>query len=129
MLGEAAGSTTIRLETTAWNLKDFNIPDIAGRKPSGIPIRTGAAESMTATLPFREIHEHLTSLGHPVSCSDDPGRYLCNQLFFSALDFLEENTVNIPAGFIHLPLENDLPTSDATKAIAHAIRLTQSSDQ
>ena len=121
MLGEAAGSTAIRLETTAWNEKTFRIPDIAGRMPSAVPIRRGAPESMPSTLPLQAIHLRLGGLGHPVSFSSDPGRYLCNQLFFSALDFLETNAMPIPAGFIHLPLESDFPTPKATAAITAAI--------
>ena len=124
MLGEAKGSSTIRLETTAWNMKDFKIPDIAGRKPEGVAIRTGAADSMASTLPLAEIRAHLEDKGHGVSFSDDPGRYLCNQLFFSAMDFLGENAIPIPAGFIHLPLESDFPTTLATQAIAEAVRVT-----
>ena len=34
LLGEAAGSKTIRLETTAFNELDFRIPDISGRQPT-----------------------------------------------------------------------------------------------
>jgi len=123
MLGEAGGSTTIRLETTAWNEKDFNIPDIAGRRPRGIPIRAGAAKSLPSTLPLREIHARLESMGHGVSYSDDPGRYLCNQLFFSAAECLDSNAIRIAAGFIHLPLESDFPTPAAAEAITEAIRL------
>lgn len=126
MLGEAGGSTSIRLETTAWNEKDFRIPDIAGRMPAGLPVRAGAPASMASTLPLQNIHDRMESAGHPVCFSDDPGRYLCNQLFFTALDFLETNALPIPAGFIHLPLEGDFPTGLAAKAIAEAIRLTRS---
>jgi len=123
MLGEAAGSTGIRLETTAWNLKDFGIPDIAGRQPAGVPVRRGAAESMASQLPLQEMHNRLLTLGQGVSFSDDPGRYLCNQLFFTALDFLQTNEMRFPAGFIHLPLESDLPTAAALEAIVEVIRL------
>lgn len=125
MLGEAAGSTAIRLETTAWNEKTFRIPDIAGRMPSGVPIRRDAPQSMPSTLPLQAIHSHLKSLGHPVSFSDDPGRYLCNQIFFSALDFLETNAIRIPAGFIHLPLESDFPIPKAAAAINAALRISK----
>ena len=124
MLGEAGGSTSIRLETTAWNRKDFRIPDIAGRMPTGVPVRAGAAGSMASTLPLQAIHARLEKSGHPVAFSNDPGRYLCNQLFFTALDFLETNAMPIPAGFIHLPLENDFPTHIAAKALREAIELT-----
>ena len=124
MLGEAVGSTKIRLEQTAWNLKNFDISDIAGRKPTGIPVRVGAHESMASTLPLQAIHTRLERMGHGVSFSDDPGRYLCNQLFFSAMDFLEENEIRIPAGFIHLPLDKNLPTTSAAGAIAEMIRIS-----
>ncbi len=122
MLGEAGGSTEIRLETTAWNELDFRIPDVSGRQYMQRIIREGATPSMSSTLPLREIHSSIHSLGHPVTLSDDPGRYLCNQLFFVALDHLARNGITIPAGFIHLPLESDYSTRNAVEAISEVIR-------
>lgn len=104
MLGEAGGSREIRLETTAWNELDFRIPDIAGRQYTPRPIRREAPVSLPSTLPLGEIHKRLVSLGHPVTVSEDPGRYLCNQIFFRALDHLAQSGIAIPVGFIHLPL-------------------------
>ena len=123
MLGEAADCRGIRLETTAWNSKDFRIPDVAGRIPEAHSVRSGASESMASTLPLNEIHAALRKKGYPVSFSDDPGRYLCNQLFFTALDFLKENDRPVPSGFIHLPLEKDFPPTQAADAIAEVIRI------
>ena len=51
MLGEAAESVTIRLETRAWNEIDFRIPDIAGRRITSRPIREGGPEMLPSTLP------------------------------------------------------------------------------
>ena len=121
MLGEAGGSTGIRLETTAWNELDFRIPDIAGRKYSSRPIRRDAPVSLLSTLPLAEIHDRLVSQGHPVTFSDDPGRYLCHQVFFRALDHLARNGISIPAGFIHLPLGSDFPTDPAVAALSEAL--------
>lgn len=126
MLGEAAGSLEIRLETKAWNEKSFDIPDIAGREPKGLPVRRNAEPYLSSTLPLELIHDRLIGLGHEVAYSENPGRYLCNQLFFSALDFLATNSIHIPAGFIHLPLKRDCPTGTTANAIAEAIRLTLS---
>lgn len=123
MLGEAGGSTGIRLETTAWNELDFRIPDIAGRQYTARPIRRDAPVSLPSTLPLTEIHERLVSLGHPVTFSQDPGRYLCNQVFFRAMDHLAQNGLAIPAGFIHLPLERDFPTDRAVEAISDLIMM------
>jgi pyroglutamyl-peptidase len=125
MLGEAGGSTGIRLETTAWNELDFRIPDIAGRQYTARPIRRAAPVSLPSTLPLGEIHERLVSLGHPVSFSDDPGRYLCNQIFFRAMDQIAQSGIAIHAGFIHLPLEGDYPTARAVDAISEVIRLVE----
>lgn len=125
MLGEAADCCGIRLERTAWNSKDFRIPDIAGRMPKGVPIIRSAANSMTSTLPLEKFRAVLKENGHPVSMSDDPGRYLCNQVFFSALEYLKTYGTAIPAGFIHLPLESDFPTSRAADAIEKIIVVCQ----
>ena len=125
MLGEAGGSTGIRLETTAWNELDFRIPDSAGRQYSSRTIRRAAPASLPSTLPLTEIHDRLVSLGHPVTFSEDPGRYLCNQIFFRAMDHLTQNGIAIPAGFIHLPLERDLPTDRAVEALSEIIHIQQ----
>jgi pyroglutamyl-peptidase len=121
MLGEAAGSREIRLETTAWNELDFSIPDIAGRQPSARPIAATAPPSLASTLPLAAIHARLTGFSHGVCFSDDPGRYLCNQVFFAARYFLESANPTCPAGFIHLPLAPDYPTERAVAALAEVI--------
>lgn len=123
MLGEASGSREIRLETTAWNQIDFRMPDIAGRLHCSRPIRRNAPASLSSTLPLKEIHERLLALGYPVAFSQDPGRYLCNLLFFRALDDLAQNGIAIPAGFIHLPLESDFPTNCAVAAISEVMHI------
>lgn len=123
MLGEAGGSAALRLETTAWNLLDFRIPDAAGRQPIGVPIRPGGPEFHRATLPLDRLHDALLALGHSVSRSDDPGRYLCNQLMFEALDHIARRDAPCQAGFVHLPLETELPTPRAVAALARLVSL------
>ncbi len=117
MLGEAAGSKAIRLETTGWNLLDFRIPDIAGRQPVEKVIRKRAAESMSSGLPLERIHALLEKAEHEVAFSDDPGRYLCNQVFYTALDWIGREKSGCKAGFIHLPLAADYPTPRAVHAL------------
>lgn len=117
MLGEAAGSNAIRLETTAWNRLDFKIPDIAGRMPRDRPIARDGPASIDSTLPLKRLRRQLLEAGHQVGLSDDPGRYLCNQVFFTARLWLERRHLNHPAGFIHLPLAADYPTARAAEAI------------
>jgi pyroglutamyl-peptidase len=117
MLGEAGGSTAIRLETTAWNELDFRIPDNAGRQPRGLRIDERAPDSLASTLPFETIHEALSAEGHEVEFSDDPGRYLCNQILFHTLRRMDVSRSGARAGFVHLPWETDYPTARAVDAL------------
>lgn len=122
LLGEAGNSDTIRLETIAWNELDFRIPDIAGRQPQGQRILEGAPDFLRSSLPFETIHEKLSLVHHPVSMSEDAGRYLCNQLLFHTLHALTRIPRPVPAGFIHLPLETEYPTDRAVDALVLAIQ-------
>lgn len=121
MLGEAGGGAAIRLETTAWNKVDFRIPDNAGRQPRGMRIVERAPDSLASTLPFDAIHEALCAAGHEVVFSDDPGRYLCNQILFHTLRRIDVSRSGARAGFVHLPLEMDYPTPRAVDALALAV--------
>lgn len=120
MLGEAANSSKIRLETTAWNEMDFTIPDIAGRQPRGCAIRRDAAASLPATLPLQEISARFQKMGHDAEFSEDPGRYLCNQVFYTALHRLGGGCL---AGFIHLPLAGNYPTARVVDALGAVIEI------
>ena len=78
--------------------------------------------SLGLTLPLEIFHTILTAHRHEVVFSDDPGRYLCNQLFFIALDFLRHQGIPCPARFIHLPLGGDYPTARATYTLGHLVQ-------
>lgn len=69
------------------------------------------------------MHAALDEAGHAVSYSDDAGRYLCNQLFYVALECLQCQSIPIPAGFIHLPLERDYPTPRVIDGLSRIIRI------
>lgn len=121
MLGEAAGDRAIRLELLAWNELDFRIPDIAGRQPRAKRIREDGPESAESTLPLMEMERVLKATGHEVVVSDDPGRYLCNQVFYVAMGMVRGLPKTVPAGFIHLPLADDYPTERAVDALTRII--------
>jgi len=121
MLGEAAGSLAIRLESTAWNQLDFRIPDIAGRQPQGREIRPGGPATLESTLPLARWQQRLAGEGQTVELSSDPGRYLCNQVFYVARDWIERGGRECRAGFIHLPLAASYPTERAVLALLSAL--------
>ncbi len=123
LLGEAGGSKSIRLETTAWNELDFRIPDVTGRLITSRPINASSPATRSSSLPLAQILARLDAAGHKVSYSDNPGRYLCNQVFYQVLETIEQRSMNTLAGFIHLPLETDYPTERAVDAVSQIIRL------
>lgn len=122
LLGEAAGSKSIRLETTGWNELDFKIPDIAGRQPSSRPISNSAPPVRKSSLPLKRFHSLLAAAGHEASLSSNPGRYLCNQVLYVALEYLDLHALPCRAGFIHLPLAQDYPTERSVDAVSWIIR-------
>jgi pyroglutamyl-peptidase len=121
MLGEAAGSTAIRLETQAWNELDFSIPDTAGRQPRVLPIHAGGPDFLPSTLPWQAIHGKLAEAGHEVAFSDSAGRYLCNQVMFHTLHWIGKRQLAVNAGFIHVPLAQDYPTVRVVDALGQAL--------
>lgn len=127
MLGEAAGSTAIRLETTAWNQLDFSIPDASGRQPRGVPIDPNGPDFLPATLSLESMHAELTLAGHDAMISHDAGRYLCNQVMYQSLAWLSKQESACVAGFVHLPLANHYPTSRAAQAIEILLDLIRQS--
>ena len=110
------------METTAFNELDFRIPDISGRQPTARPIRRDAPPIRRSTLPLKQINTLLSANDHEVILSNNPGRYLCNQVLYIALEYLELHALPCRAGFIHLPLAADYPTASASDALARMIQ-------
>jgi pyroglutamyl-peptidase len=110
------GSVTINLEETAYNLKDTaeiagGVPDNRGIVFAGQAIDDAASDTRSTRLPLDAIDAALVTLGESPRRSDDPGRYICNNVFFAGVGAAE--SLGIRAGFVHLPYEEEFP--DATR--------------
>ncbi len=106
MLGEAGGRSKISLERVALNWMDARIPDHAGFQPSGEPIFPDTENALFSTLPLEDMCVTLERENIPVEYSLTAGSYVCNALFFVALDGIsdfEPDSIAPKAGFIHLP--------------------------
>jgi len=101
MLGESAAATAVTLERVALNLRDYRIPDNAGRRVRERPVVRGAPAAYFATLPLAPIRDRLHSAGVPCVLSLSAGAFLCNEVMFAALHSLRDAAV--PCGFLHLP--------------------------
>lgn len=94
------GGGRIGLEQTAYNLKDAAaFPDNRGIVQQGVLIDDGGRERSTR-LPLERIASELQAIDETPHYSDDPGRYICNNVMYRTLGAMAGRG---GSGFIHLP--------------------------
>jgi len=103
MLGLAGGRLAITPERVAINIKDANGPDNNGYQPKDEVIVQGGKEAYFSTLPIREIEKELKESNIPVLVSNSAGLYVCNNIMYHVLNYIDNNDLNCLAGFIHVP--------------------------
>ena len=102
-LGQANRRAVLSIERLAINLLDFRIPDNAGNQVNDQPIIPDGPAAYFTTLPVRLLYDNLKENGIPAELSLSAGSYLCNQITYIMLHYLQSKGLEIPAGFIHLP--------------------------
>lgn len=106
-LGLASGISSIHLERIAINTIDGR-EDNSGFKPNGEKIHEAGADGLFSTLPLKRLEAALINENIPASISNTAGTYLCNNLMYSELYYLQEKQLNIPAGFVHVPPSHEI---------------------
>ncbi|WP_314589420.1 pyroglutamyl-peptidase I [Paenibacillus terrigena] len=102
-VGQAGGSSDIRLERVAINLDDARIPDNAGNQPIDNPIVENGPTAYWSTLPVKSIVQALKEKGIPASVSHSAGTYVCNHLFYGLMHRIAVGASEGKGGFIHIP--------------------------
>lgn len=102
-VGQAGGSTAVRIERVGVNLRDARIPDNLRQQPVDEPIDPGGPCAYFSTLPTRRMLEALRGGGIAAELSYSAGTFVCNELLYSVLRYAEGNMPGLRAGFIHLP--------------------------
>jgi len=113
-LGLAENRDVISLEATAYNELEFRIADNSGRQVSGGAITDGGHNLRHSTAPMNLL---MAELGDEelICKSEDPGRFICNETYFSTLQAVEEIELKdrmkrvIPVLFVHLPPADKIP--------------------
>jgi pyroglutamyl-peptidase len=119
MTGQAARRAVVCVERFGHNLDDANAPDNDGALRRGIRISRAAPEWLETAAPVRTIAVAIKEAGIPARVSRDAGGFVCNHLYFGALQYLGDKKSPIPAVFVHLPV-----TPEQAPAGANARRLT-----
>lgn len=121
-LGEARRDA-ICLEQQAINQRHFTRPDNAGNLIEDQPVNPDGPPVYPATLPLERMLSAIQAVGVPVRLSDDAGRYLCNEVFYTARHYAEQHGAPEQVGFIHVPhlpsaaTDEDYPTLPASEVV------------
>lgn len=77
-----------------------------------------------STLSIREIVVEIKKNGIPARISNTAGTQGCNLVFYHLMDYISENELDIPGGFIHLPrlTENAVGTINPSMSLNHSAR-------
>jgi pyroglutamyl-peptidase len=116
--GLAGGRAEISVERVAVNLVDARIPDNDGLQPIDAASVAGAPAAHFATLPVKAIVRRMGDAGIPAELSHSAGTFVCNHVFFTALEVAASET---RVGFLHVPWS----VEDAPSAGVPALPLRQ----
>jgi pyroglutamyl-peptidase len=119
MTGQAARRAVVSVERFAHNLDDAAAPDNNGALRRALRISRGAPERLEAGAPVGTIARAIKEAGIPARVSRNAGAFVCNHLYFGALQYLSDKRSAIPAVFVHLPV-----TPEQAPPGASARRLT-----
>jgi pyroglutamyl-peptidase len=108
-LGQAPGSTSLRLENIALNVRhDPYGPQV----PAGTLERDGPV-AYSSNLPIEHWAQSLRQKGIPCQVSHHAGIYLCNATLYWSRHISERNGWRTKSTFVHLPLETSQVVDEA----------------
>ncbi len=102
MFGVAPRSNAIRIETIARNIV-ARFPDATRFSPAGRAIVTGGAGPMRSRIPARRMLRALRERAPSSVLSRNAGRYVCNYLYWRALEAVSQPGGPEFAAFVHVP--------------------------
>ena len=104
MLGLASARKNISLERFALNIRDGHRKDNGGYLYNGQIIDRRAPEALRTKAPIEEVLKYLKRKGMPAEISNFCGAFVCNEIYFLAMDYLRKSRLPHLITFIHLPL-------------------------
>ncbi len=120
MTGQAARRGVVCVERFARNLDDAVAPDNLGEFRKAAAISEDAPERLEAVAPVSAIAGAIRDAGVPARVSRSAGGFVCNHLYFGALQYLRDKAPATPAVFVHLPANpgQTPPAASATRLTA-----------
>ena len=106
MTGLAKNRYEITPEKVAINFVNARNPDNEGNHPKMVKIDESGIDGLFSTLPLEEMINFAKTHSLPVSFSFTAGTYVCNDLFYKTLAYVQDKPIQ--AGFIHLPATEEI---------------------
>jgi len=115
MFGLAARTKFLRIETLAHNRKSRLHPDRDRQVAASYAIRPSAPHSLRGRAPFAKLLGAARATGIDARISRDAGRYICNYVYWRALDGAAGSHRPDRVVFVHVPkLRNRRPGKTGT---------------
>ena len=113
-LGQAPGSTRIRLEAIGLNVggSSHDHPDTLA------PLAHDGPLAYRSQLPLASWAQQLRSAGIPAQVSFHAGTYLCNALLYLSLHLAQRRGLRTQAAFLHLPLDTSQAIDERSETAA-----------
>ena len=102
-IGQAGGRTSISPEIIGVNLRHASIEDNEKNKPDFEKIIEDGEDGLFSTIEVRDIVDDIKAAGIPADLSYSAGTFVCNDVLYSTLSYVERNNLDIKVGFIHVP--------------------------
>jgi len=106
-VGQAGGRAELTVERVAINLIDAEIPDNEGLQPRDTPVFPDGPAAYFAYLPVRAMVERIKAAGVPARISYTAGTFVCNQLMYGVLYYIEREFPGMRGGFLHVPYQRE----------------------
>jgi pyroglutamyl-peptidase len=113
MFGLAARTRHIRIETTARNVLSASLPDVSGARPAQTRLALAGPATLRTAAPCHRFLQAIKAARVPAALSRNAGRYLCNALYWRALEALAQPGGPKLAVFIHVPKVRRYPIPGA----------------
>lgn len=119
LLGQAGGRSAVTPERIAINCMDARIPDNVGYAPCDIPVDPDGPDAYLTDFPVRAAVEHLKAAGFPVAVSNTAGTFVCNCLFYKAMQYVRTRTAHrVLCDFVHIPYLTGQPHAENLPELA-----------
>lgn len=99
-MGQAGGRDKICVERVAVNINSGRLADNAGVLKKDTLIIQNGREAYFTNLPYKDM---IAAGGEDAAVSHSAGTYICNDIFYRLMAYIEGSDTGMIGGFLHLP--------------------------